>query len=70
MAAEYAPLDETTAKKSVTIPRPLDGETEARTGAHALALARTREIVEAYEDAHGPFTPEEIEEARRTWHGE
>ncbi|SCF72945.1 hypothetical protein GA0115259_101686 [Streptomyces sp. MnatMP-M17] len=37
---------------------------------HALALTKTREIVEAYEDEHGPFSPEEIEEARRTWHGE
>ncbi|MGX2995846.1 hypothetical protein JNUCC64_16415 [Streptomyces sp. JNUCC 64] len=36
---------------------------------HALALTRSREIVEAYEDEHGPFTPEEIEEARRAWHG-
>jgi len=37
---------------------------------HALALTKTREIVAAYEDEHGSFTPEEIEEARRTWHGE
>lgn len=36
---------------------------------HALALTKTREIVEAYEDEHAPFTPEEIEEARRAWHG-
>ncbi|MEU5283124.1 hypothetical protein AB0G97_03755 [Streptomyces sp. NPDC020755] len=82
MATEYAPPDETTAKKSVTIPRSLAGDVEARTGArgfshfvsdlaeHALALTKTREIVEAYEDEHGLFTPEEIEEARRTWHGE
>ncbi|KUO19718.1 hypothetical protein [Streptomyces dysideae] len=82
MASEHAPPDETTVKKSVTIPRSLAREVEARTGTrgfsrfvsdaveHALALTKTREIVEAYEDEHGSFTPEEIEEARRTWHGE
>ncbi|WP_338897309.1 hypothetical protein WBG99_18175 [Streptomyces sp. TG1A-60] len=37
---------------------------------HALALTETREIVEVFEDEHGSFTPEEIEGARRTWHGE
>ncbi|MCX4710297.1 MULTISPECIES: hypothetical protein [Streptomyces] len=82
MAADYALPDETTVKKSVTIPRSLASEVEARTGSrgfsrfvseaieHALALTKTREIVEAYEDEHGSFTPEEIEEARRAWHGE
>lgn len=82
MATEHAPPDETTVKNSATTPRSLVGEIEARTDArrfsdfasdpaeHALALTKTREIIEAYEDEHGPFTPEEIEEARRTWHGE
>ncbi|WP_097915543.1 hypothetical protein [Streptomyces sp. b84] len=82
MATDYAPPDETTVKKSVTIPRSLASEVEARTGTrgfsrfvsdaieHALALTKTREIVKAYEDEHGSFTPEEIEEARRAWHGE
>ncbi|KMS73587.1 hypothetical protein ACM01_17730 [Streptomyces viridochromogenes] len=81
MTVEHAPPDDTTVKKSVTVPESLAREVEARTGArgfsrfvsdtveHALALTRTREIVEAYEDEHGSFTPEEIEEARRAWHG-
>ncbi|MGW7588726.1 hypothetical protein [Streptomyces rubiginosohelvolus] len=38
--------------------------------AHALALTKTREIVDAYEDEHGSFTREEIKEARPAWHGE
>ncbi|MQY13746.1 hypothetical protein SRB5_38980 [Streptomyces sp. RB5] len=82
MAIEHAPADDATVKKSVTIPRSLAREVEARTGArgfsrfvseaiaHALALTKTREIVEDYEREHGPFTAEEIEEARRAWHGE
>ncbi|MDX3337200.1 hypothetical protein ACFY9Y_29600 [Streptomyces fimicarius] len=82
MAADYAPPDETTVKKSVTIPRSLASEVEARTGSrgfsrfvseaieHALALTKTREIVEDYEDEHGSFTSEEIEEARRASHDE
>ncbi|MDG9682934.1 hypothetical protein QC334_09295 [Streptomyces sp. DH18] len=82
MATEYTPPDETTVNKSVTIPRALASEVDARTDArgfshfvsdpaeHALALTRTREIIEAYEDDNAPFTPEQIEQARRTWLGE
>lgn len=82
MAIDHAPPDDITVKKSVTIPRSLAREVEARTGArgfsrfvsdaveHALALTKTREIVDDYEKEHGPFTVEEIEEARRAWHGE
>ncbi|MFI5920896.1 hypothetical protein ACIA8M_20405 [Streptomyces anulatus] len=84
MATEYTPPDETTVNKSVTIPRALASEVDARTDArgfsnfvsdlaeHALALTRTRtrEMIEAYEDDNAPFTPEEIEQARRTWLGE
>ncbi len=71
-----------TVKKSITIPRTLAEQIEERTGsrgfshfvteaaAQALALQKAQEIVDDHVDRKGAFTEEEIEEARRAWHGE
>ncbi|MFJ8213253.1 hypothetical protein [Streptomyces sp. NPDC096033] len=82
MSIDHAPPGDTTVKKSITIPRSLAREIEARTGsrgfssfmadaaAHALALVKAAEVTEDYLKDHEPFSPEEIEEARRAWQGE
>jgi hypothetical protein len=73
---------DTTVKKSLTIPRSLSQEIEARTGAggfsrfmteaaqHHLALIKAAEITEAHQQEHGAFSAEERAAAEQAWHGE
>ncbi|MDH6128625.1 hypothetical protein [Kitasatospora sp. GP82] len=63
--------------KTIRLPARLVHEIEERSdfnrflvdaAEHALALVKTREIIEAHQAEHGIFTPEQIAHARRAWH--
>ncbi|MFD8529249.1 hypothetical protein ACFV0L_17710 [Streptosporangium canum] len=71
-----------TIKKSVTLRRSVAEEGETRTGPrgfshfvdqaveYGLALLKAQEVVEDHESRVAPLTEADLDEARRSWHGE